>query len=187
MEWENYPGFQCSLCIDCWSKNCHIPITLNDMQSYIMNDLGNLFVYFRKSSQYVSFERRLTKVLASWPWPIKTLDLTLNITFIQLFTRHNCFSLAHFNLIFFCLRVIGNFRLVLLYVNVISFSWFRTVVSQTLIIASIQLFFIWFVVHSIFSMPIALSLFILTLWCFSLSTFFFPFLQPDFFYIWTKF
>ena len=41
----------------------------------------------------------------------------LNITFIQLSTRHDCFSQTHFNLIFFSLCIIAGFRFFFRYVN----------------------------------------------------------------------
>ena len=55
------------------------------------------------------------------------------------------------NLIFFCLCVYVGFRLDFLYVNSISFNRFLIVLWQTLICVSTHLFFICFVVHSIFS------------------------------------
>ena len=68
------------------------------------------------------------------------LDRSLNITFIQLSTRHDCFSLARFTLIFFVCVFVLVFVCIFEYLNPISFSQFHTVLSQTLIPVSIHLF-----------------------------------------------
>ena len=103
----------------------------------------------------------------------------LNITFIQLPTLHNCFSLNFFDLIFLCLFVTIGFCLTFLDVNPISFNRFLAVMSQTVTPASIHFFFFffffftYFVVHFLFSNYFVFS--ILTLWCLSWSTRLFSF------------
>ena len=71
-------------------------------------------------------------------------------------TRRDYFSLAHVNLIFFCLCVNGGFHLIFMYVDRISFCLFRTILSQTLTSVSSHLFSICFV-HFLVLMHIALS------------------------------
>lgn len=58
------------------------------------------------------------------------LNSLLNITFIQLSTRHDCFSLAHFHLIVISLWDFDGFHLPFLSANSISFSRFLTVLLQ---------------------------------------------------------
>ena len=96
--------------------------------------------FFSGSKFYVSFDQNQIKFLVSSPWQMQNLDPSLNITFIQLSTHHNCFSLTWFNLIYFCLCVNSCFYLAFLNVNSISFSWFPTVLSQSLASFSIYLF-----------------------------------------------
>ena len=62
----------------------------------------------------------------SQPQSMQNLDSSFTITFIQLSTYHNCFCIAHFKLIFFCLCVSAGFYLAFLYVKVnpISFRQF---------------------------------------------------------------
>ncbi len=138
--------------------DCHFPIgPIPDMQSHIINELGNLIVFFRQPSLCISLERHQTKVPASSPCSMHICDLSLNIAFIQSSTLHDLFSLALCNLVFFCLGVNAGFRLAFLYVNLISFSRFLTVLSHTLTPVSTHLFFISFVVRFLFSWQIALS------------------------------
>ena len=81
---------------------------LNYIQLHKINDFRNLHVLFggffwggvRLSSLHVSWERNQTKVPESWSKPMQILDSSLNMTFIQLSTRQECFSLVHLNLIF---------------------------------------------------------------------------------------
>ena len=100
-------------CIDCWGKACHL-------NYHIRNDQRNFNIFFLQSSLYVSFKWHHTKVPASSSWPMKIVSFPLNITFIQLSTRHNCFSLAYSYLIFFCLYVTAVFLLLFLLVNFVS-------------------------------------------------------------------
>ena len=65
---------------------------------------------------------------------------SLNVTFIQLFTRQNCISFAHNSFIFFCLSVSVGFRLAFLYVNHISSSgFFYSSVTNIIIIIIVTL------------------------------------------------
>ena len=84
---------------------------------------------------------------------MKILDSSLNITFIHLSTRSDCFSLTHFNLNFFFLNISAGFCL--------SFhSVLLTVLSQTLTnlfcctysIFSRKHWLICFAVHILFSL-----------------------------------
>ena len=86
------------MCIDCEVSNYHLSGPLNDLQLHIINDLGYFLNFFWLSSFYVSFE--LIKIWASSPKSMQILDSSLNITFIQLSTHHDCLSLAQFNLMF---------------------------------------------------------------------------------------
>ena len=73
----------------------------------------------------------------------------LNITFIQLSTHHDCFSLAHFNLIFFCLCICSGFSLTIFYINPVSSCRFHRILSQTFAPVLTNLFFICFPVHCV--------------------------------------
>ena len=68
---------------------------LNDTQPNIINYLGNLLVFFWQSSLNVSFERHQTKFPASSPWSMQIFESTVNITFIQLSTRHDFLLFCH--------------------------------------------------------------------------------------------
>ena len=57
-------------------------VPLNNMQPHIMNNFGNLLIFFQQSSLYVSFEWYLTKVPALLPWSLQILNSSMNITFI---------------------------------------------------------------------------------------------------------
>ena len=63
---------------------------------------------------------------------MQSLDSFQTITYIQLSTHHDCFSLAQLNLIFFCLSVRTGFHLAFLDGNPILFSQLLTVLLQTL-------------------------------------------------------
>lgn len=65
----------------------------------------------------------VTKVPASSHYPMQICDLSLYMTFIQSSTVCDCFSLAHCNLVFFCLDVNDGFHLAFLYANPISWHF----------------------------------------------------------------
>ena len=78
----------------------------------------------RTSSLYAAFEQQRNKTSNIMTLSHADLDSSLNMIIIQLSTRYHCFSLTHFDLIFFCLHVCIGFCLAFLYINPISFSWF---------------------------------------------------------------
>lgn len=145
------------LCIDCRGNGCHLPWFFTWHATSYHKWLGK-FVFFRRSSSYVSLEQHHSKVPASSPRLMQIPKSSLNITFIQWSTPQDCFSLAHCNL-FFCFGVSAGFCLPCLNVN----PRFLTVLSQTLTRVSSYLFFNCFVVHFLFSSHIALSF---LSWCF---------------------
>ena len=67
-----------------------------------MTKVGNLLIFLRQSSVYVLFKWPRTKFPTTPHWKMHILDSSLNITFLQLSTRYEYFSLVNFNLIFFC-------------------------------------------------------------------------------------
>ena len=73
------------------------PGLFNNMQPTPYHEWHEKFTFFL----FFLFECPLTKILATLLWSMQILDLSLNITFIQLSTCHDCFSFAHFNFIFF--------------------------------------------------------------------------------------
>lgn len=101
--------------------------SLNDMLFYIMDDLENLLV----SIIFICFIWMVSNKSFSI-WKMQILDSPLNIIFILSSTYHDCLSLDHFDLIFFCLHFSVEFYWAFLYVNYIPFRWFLTVLSQTL-------------------------------------------------------
>ena len=137
------------------------PCLLKDMQHRIMT----LEIYLFSSSSHVPSEWHQTKVPASLLWLMQILDLSLNITFIQLSTYHDSFSLAHINLIFFCLCVSASFHFDFLCINPISFNLFLKVLSQTLIPVLTHFFICTFSIFIAYCFQFS----ILTLWCFLLS------------------
>ena len=64
---------------------------LNDQQPSIMNGFGNVCVFFCQSTLMF-----LNQIKVSLPWIIKILNSSLNITLIQIFICHHCFSVAHY-------------------------------------------------------------------------------------------
>ena len=94
MEWENYPGFQCTYVH--WLLIAISPSHLNNNWTPYHERL-EIFIFFWKSF----FCFIWTNISALSSSSMQILDLSLNITFIQLFTSHDYFSLTHFNLIFF--------------------------------------------------------------------------------------
>ena len=54
--------FRLFMDIDCWGNDYYLCGRLNEIQSHFMNDLGNLLVFFRQSSLYVSFKRHQTSI-----------------------------------------------------------------------------------------------------------------------------
>ena len=112
-------------------------------------------LFLRKSSLYRSFEWNQIKVPVASPWLMNILYSWLNITFIQLSTRHRCFSLTHFNLNFsFCLWV-----LVLFSSSLCTSRLYNCFLRALMIIKYWWLFqFICFsFVHFLFSMIISLT------------------------------
>ena len=96
--------------IGCWGNDCHTPWCLKwHWSSY--HKWCKIYLFSSDSHFYISFEWWQTKVSASLPWPMQILDSTLNITFNQLSTHQDCFSIAQFKLIFFCLCLTAGFHL----------------------------------------------------------------------------
>jgi len=59
------PNFKAQLYIYCRGSDCHLPSSVTWHQPHIINDCGNLFVFFSQSSLSVSLDQ--TKVPASSP------------------------------------------------------------------------------------------------------------------------
>ena len=111
--------FSVHVCIDGWVMIDFSSCPLNNMKPYIIKKLY-LYLFSSGSHFYVSFELYQIKVLASSSWPKLIFNLSLNITFIQLSTRHDCFSWSSFNHISYSLYV--GFWLAFLCVNPILFN-----------------------------------------------------------------
>lgn len=106
------------------------------------------------------------------------LNSLLNITFIQLSTRHDCFSLAHFHLIVISLWVFDGFHLPFLSANSISFSQFLTVLLQ--IFSPVPTLFSFILLDFFYFEDLLLRLFYLDALMPLMVYYFFPFLVDGF-------
>ena len=79
------------------------------------------------SCNHFEFFVWIMKVPASSSRPMHVFVSSLNVTFIQFYTGHDCFSLTDIDLIFLSFWVNATFRLCFLCVHPISFSWFLQV------------------------------------------------------------
>ena len=86
---ENFPDFKCVYCL---SSNCHFHWFFK-WQPHIMISFGDSLVFF-KQTLYILFEQHQIKLQALSLWLIQILDLSLNITFFQLFTTSWLFLLS---------------------------------------------------------------------------------------------
>ncbi len=89
-------------CVDCWGMDCHFPWSWHATPKWVEE--------FDCFLQAVIFIHYTFQVPASSPCPMQICDSSLNIAFIQSSTLHDFFSLAHCNLVFFCLGVNAGFR-----------------------------------------------------------------------------
>lgn len=78
-----------------------------------LNNLGNLFVFFRES--FLDIHSSFVAMVNAY-----------FCFFTELSTHHYCFFLAHFNFIFFFVLVFIS-----LYINPVSFSHYLKLLSQT--------------------------------------------------------
>ena len=117
MEWEKCPHFKFHLCIYSGDNESHSPRPFTSHQPHFISDCGNLTLY-------VSLDHQ-TKLPESSPWLMRIGNSSPYITFIQSSTVHDCFSLDHCNLVFFCLGVSDGLSLAFQEVNPRYISFFN--------------------------------------------------------------
>ena len=162
MECENFPGFIFEVKIGISIR------PLNNIKIHIMNDLGNVFVFFRHLYLDFAFVNYQIKFPASSPCPMQISNSSLNITFIQLSTLTSFSSVCEFMLAFFAF----------LYVNPIHQRISHSSVMNTFID---RFLYIYCVVHFFLFKKYSVPSSILMFWCCSSSVrTFFLFLVPQF-------
>ena len=163
MEWKNYLRFNVHTCIDCWGNDCHFPCFIKwHATSYY--ELFGKFTCFLQPVIFICFIWMSLDKCSS----IKTLA-NVDSWFITEYhfhssTHHDCFSLVHFNFIFFYLYISAGFHLALLDVNPISFGWFLSFLTNIDSCSNPFVFHLFCYTFSIFK-TYCFKFFILMIWC----------------------